>query len=76
MFFCNGVGKFILFLRWEMRFLKDFLINLFWLFVIGLVLFLVFPDLIGQVYKALGDLFGPLAILMIIVFAMPRRRTK
>lgn len=59
-----------------MRFLKDFLINLFWLFVIGLILFLVFPDLIGQVYKALGDLFGPLAILMIIVVAIPRKRTK
>lgn len=76
MFFCNGLDEFILFLRWAMRFLKDFLINLFWLFVIGLILFLVFPDLIGQVYKALGDLFGPLAILMIIVVAIPRKRTK
>ena len=59
-----------------MRFLKDFIINLFWLFVIGLFLILVFPDLMRQVYNALGSLFGPLAILMIIVFAMPRRRTK
>jgi len=59
-----------------MRFLMDFLGNLFWLFVIGLLLFLVFPDLIRQVYNALGNIFGPLAILMIIVAAIPRRKTK
>ena len=74
MFF--GVDEFIFFLRWAMRFLMDFLGNLFWLFVIGLLLILVFPDLIRQVYTALGSLFGPLAILLIIVAAIPRRKSK
>ena len=59
-----------------MRFLLDFLGNLFLLFVIGLFLILVFPDLVRQVYNALGNLFGPLAILMIIVAAIPRRKSK
>ena len=76
MLFCIGVDEFKLILRWAMRFLKDFIINLFWLFVIGLLLILVFPDLIRQVYSALGNLFGPLAILIIIVAAIPRRKTK
>jgi len=59
-----------------MHFLKNFLINLFWLFVFGLVVYLIFPDIIGMVYKAIGQLFGPLVILLIIVAALPSRRTR
>jgi len=57
-----------------MRFLKNFLINLFWLLVFGLGVHLLFPDIIGMVYKALGQLFGPLLILMIIVVSLPGRK--
>ena len=57
-----------------MRFLKNFLINLFWLLVFGLGVYLLFPDIIGMVYKALGQLFGPLLILMIIVVSLPGRK--
>lgn len=59
-----------------MRFLKDFIINLLWVLAIGLILILVFPDLMIQVYKIFGDLFGPLVILFVIVTAIPRRKTK
>lgn len=58
-----------------MRFLKNFLINLFWLFVFGLIVYLIYPDIIGMVYKTIGQLFGPLVILMIIVAALPGRRS-
>lgn len=57
-----------------MRFLKNFLFNLLWLFVFGLAVYLIFPDIIGLVYKTLGQLFGPLVILMIIVAALPNRK--
>ena len=59
-----------------MRFLKDFIINLLWLLAIGLILILVFPDLMRQVYQIFGDLFGPLVILIVIVTAIPRRKSK
>jgi hypothetical protein len=58
------------------QFLKNFLINLYWLFVFGLIVYLIYPDIIGMVYKTIGQLFGPLVILMIIVVALPSKRTK
>ena len=59
-----------------MQFLKNFLKNLGFLVVIGIVLFFVAPDMMRQVFDAFGQLFGPLAIIMIIVAALPSRRTK
>lgn len=57
-----------------MQFLRDLLRNLAILFVIGLVVFIMFPDIMKQVGEVYSSLFGPLAILMVIVFALPRRR--
>ena len=57
-----------------MHFLKDLFRNLAILIVIGLVVFFMYPDLMKQVGGVFGSLFGPLAILMVIVFALPRRR--
>ena len=57
-----------------MQFLKDLLRNLAILIVIGLVVYFMYPDMMKQVYESFGLIFGPLAILMVIVFAMPRRR--
>lgn len=59
-----------------MRFLKNFLVNIFWVFVFGLIVYVIFPDIIGLAYKTLGNLFGPLVILMIIVASLPGRRTE
>ncbi len=44
--------------------------------VIGLILYLIAPDMIGMVYDFFGQLFGPLAILMLIASALPQRRRK
>ena len=57
-----------------MQFLKDLIRNLGILLVIGLVVFFMYPDLMKQVGEVFGSLFGPLAILMVVVFAIPRRR--
>lgn len=59
-----------------MQFLKNFLKNLGFLVVIGIVLFFVAPNMMRQVFDAFGQLFGPLAIIMIIVAALPSKRTK
>jgi hypothetical protein len=57
-----------------MRFLKDFLRNLGLLLVIGLILYVLFPYMMRQVFQLYGALFGPVVILIIIVAALPRKR--
>jgi hypothetical protein len=57
-----------------MQFLKDLLRNLVLLFVIGLVLLAISPNIMTQTYQALGGLFGPGLILIVIAGALPRRR--
>ncbi len=57
-----------------MQFLKDFLRNLAILIGIGLVVYLIYPDIMKQVYEFFGLLFGPLARITVIVFALPRKR--
>jgi len=57
------------------QFFKNFLRNLFLLLVLGVVVYLISPEIMESVYKAFGQLFGPLAIIMVIVTAIPRRRT-
>ena len=59
-----------------MQFFKDFVRNLVILVVIGAVLFLMFPDMMKQVYELYGMLFGPLAIVILIVIALPRAKRK
>ena len=63
-------------MRWGVQFLKNFLKHLGFLVVIGIVLFFVAPNMMRQVFDAFGQLFGPLAIIMIIVAALPSKRTK
>jgi hypothetical protein len=59
---------------WGMQFLKDLLRNLAILIAIGLVVYFMYPDMMKQVYDAYGLIFGPLAILTVIVYAIPRKR--
>ena len=59
-----------------MLFLKDLPKILAIMIIIGLVVYLIYPGMMKQVYEAYGLIFGPLAILMVIVYAMPRKRKR
>jgi hypothetical protein len=59
-----------------MQFLKNLALNLLLLLVIGVALFVIFPDIMKQVLGIYGALFGPLVFLMILVVAMPRKRSR
>ncbi len=59
-----------------MQFFKDFVRNLVILVVIGAVLFFMFPDMMKQVYELYGMLFGPLAIVVLIIIALPRAKRR
>ena len=54
-------------------FWKNLIRNILLLGALLLILFLVAPSIMRQVYDMLGQLFGPLLILIIIVAALPRR---
>ena len=61
----------------QMVFLKNLLRNLVFLIVLGLVLYIINPDIMKQVYDLYWALFGPIVILMVIVAAFPsKRRTR
>jgi len=59
-----------------MQFIKDFTINLLILIGSGVVIFIIFPDLTKQVFQLYGMLFGPIAILFVIVGALPRKKRR
>ena len=59
-----------------MDFLKDFLRNILILVAIVVVLFIFSPDIMKQVFQVYGALFGPLAIIRVFVFALPRRKRR
>jgi tetratricopeptide (TPR) repeat protein len=58
----------------QMEFLKDLLRNLAILIAIGIVLYIIAPDMMKQVFQLYGMLFGPIAILLVIVAALPRKK--
>ncbi len=57
-----------------MKFLKGLIRNLVLLLIIGLVLYALYPDITLQIFRLYGALFGPVAIVILVVGAMPRRR--
>jgi preprotein translocase subunit SecY len=57
-----------------MDFLKSLLKNLAFLLAIGVVLFILFPNQMSQVFKLYGAIFGPITILILIVAAIPRKK--
>jgi len=59
-----------------MQFIKDFVRNLIVLLVIGVVLFFMFPDMMKQVFELYGLMFGPLALIILVVIALPRKKRK
>lgn len=54
-----------------MDFLKGFLRNLALLAILGLIIYLIEPEMVSQVIEAYWLILGPIAIFMVIVFAIP-----
>ena len=57
--------------------MKNFLINLGILIGLGLIIFILYPDIVKQIfglYNGLGIL--PVFILMVILAALPRRKRR
>lgn len=60
-----------------MVFLRDFLRNLAILIAFGLVIYFTAPDFTKQVFQLSGAFLGLIAMLLVIVAALPRKkRTK
>ncbi|MCX6615701.1 MAG: hypothetical protein NTZ98_06340, partial [Acidobacteria bacterium] len=59
--------------RDKMQFVTRFLFNLALLVLIGIALFILLPDVMRQVFQLYGLLFGPLALVILVVAALPRR---
>jgi hypothetical protein len=61
---------------WKMQFFKALLRNLGLLIIIGVVLLIIFPGTMSQVFRLYGALFGPLVIVMLVVGALPHKRRR
>ena len=58
-------------------FVIAFIQNLGILLLIGLILFIIFPDIMSQVFQVYGLVFTPaLIVILIIVAALPRKRRR
>ena len=55
-----------------MSFLKKLGRNLLFLIILGIVLLVLFPTQMSQVFALYGAIFGPLAILLLIAAALPK----
>jgi len=58
-----------------LNYLKKLLRNLAFLVGLGIVLYLLFPEIMADVFQLYGKLFGPLALLALIVAALPRNKS-
>ena len=56
-----------------MAFLKGFLRNLAFLAGLGLIIYLVEPEMVTNAFKAYWMILGPIGILLIIVSAIPQK---
>ncbi|PKO00555.1 MAG: hypothetical protein CVU42_03160 [Chloroflexi bacterium HGW-Chloroflexi-4] len=57
-----------------MDFIKNLIRNIVILVACGFAIYLVAPSMMSQVYSLFGSFFGPLAIIMIVVLAIPKKR--
>ncbi len=56
-----------------MEFLKNWLKNLGILLVIGILIYLMFPAMMKQVFELYGMIFGPIIFVLILVYSLPRK---
>jgi hypothetical protein len=60
-----------------MDFVSKLLYNLGLLAVLGIILYVAFPEIMGGVFQASLLIYGgPLIILMLVVYALPNRRRR
>jgi len=59
-----------------MAFLKGFVRNLLFLAGLGLIIYLIEPEMVKGAFEAYWMILGPIGILLIIVVAIPLRRKK
>ncbi|QRN82838.1 hypothetical protein JR338_10500 [Chloroflexota bacterium] len=59
-----------------MDFLKGFLKNLLLIFVLFLVVYFMYPEVVKQMLEAYWLILGPMALIFVIVAALPKKRTK
>jgi len=59
-----------------MAFLKGFVKNLLFLAGLGLIIYLIEPEMVKGAFEAYWMILGPIGILLIIVVAIPLRRKK
>jgi hypothetical protein len=59
-----------------MAFLKNLFRNLILLAVLGLVIYLIEPEMVRGAFQTYWQILGPVGLLIIIVFAIPKRRGK
>ena len=59
-----------------MDYFKRFLKNLGLLLALFVLLLIFSPTMMSDVFNALGAIFGPLLILMVIVAALPKKKSK
>jgi len=57
-----------------MKFLRKLVINLILIVVLFLVVYIIYPDIMGQVFQTYWMLFGPIGLLLLVVTALPRSR--
>ena len=59
-----------------MAFLKGFLRNLVFLAGLGLVIYLIEPEMVKGAFEAYWMILGPIGILLILIMALPQKRRK
>ncbi|HBH13868.1 MAG TPA: hypothetical protein DDX29_12280 [Clostridiales bacterium] len=61
----------------QMTFLKGLLRNLLFLAGLGLIIYLIEPEMVKGAFEAYWQILGPIGLLIIIVAAVPnKKRTK
>ncbi len=55
-----------------MQFIKAFVRNLLILLALGAILLFMFPDIMKPVLQFYSALLGPLALVVLVVIALPR----
>ncbi len=58
-------------------FFVELLKNLGFLIAFGIIIYILFPDMMRQVFQLYGALFGPvIIILLIVIAALPRKKRR
>jgi hypothetical protein len=57
-----------------MAFLKGFFRNLAFLAGLGLIIYLIKPEMVKGAFEAYWQILGPIGLLIIVIAAIPQRR--